>query len=59
MAAAQSDENRALARRRLSDEMLQLGLRIDREKPGPERLQLLRQQARLSDELEQLRSPRH
>jgi hypothetical protein len=39
--------------------MLRLGQRIDRQKPGPERLQLLRQQATLSDELEQLRAVRH
>jgi hypothetical protein len=38
--------------------MLRLGQRIDRQKPGPERLELLRQQATLSDELEALRSLR-
>jgi hypothetical protein len=59
MAAPQTDENRASARRRLTEEMLRLGQRIDRQKPGPERLQLLRQQATLSDELERLRAVRH
>jgi hypothetical protein len=59
MAATQPDESRATARRRLTDEMLRLGERIDRLESGPERLQLLRQQAKLSDELEALRAIRH
>jgi hypothetical protein len=59
MAATQPDESRAVARRRLTEEMLRLGQRIDRQKPGPERLQLLRKQATLSDELEALRAVRH
>jgi hypothetical protein len=59
MAATEPDESRATARRRLTDEMLRLGERIDRQETGPERLQLLRQQAKLSDELEALRAIRH
>jgi hypothetical protein len=52
------DKSRAASRRRLTEEMLRLGQRIDRQKSGPERLQLLRQQATLSDQLEALRALR-
>ena len=50
-------ETKAAARRRLISEMLKLGTTIDKQQPGkPERLELLRRQASLSDELEALRS---
>jgi len=50
----------AARRRRLSDEMLRLGTKIDKQQPGSaQRLDLLRQQASLSDEREALRSGRH
>jgi hypothetical protein len=40
--------------------MLKLGTTIDKQQPGkPERLELLRRQASLSDELEALRSGRN
>jgi hypothetical protein len=58
MAPTPSTESKAAARRQVSEEMLLLGQRIDRQKPGPERLELLRQQARLSDRLEALQSVR-
>jgi hypothetical protein len=58
MAPTQSTPSRAAARQRLAEKMLRLGERIDRERPGPARLEMLRQQATLSDELEALRSPR-
>jgi hypothetical protein len=58
MAPIEPDKSRAAARRRLTEEMLRLGQRIDRQKSGPERLQLLRQQATLSDQLEALRALR-
>ena len=47
---------RTIARQQLAEKMLRLGQRIDRERPGPARLELLRQQATLSDEIEALRS---
>jgi hypothetical protein len=58
MVPKQATKSSAATRRRLADEMLRLGQRIDRQKPGPERLALLRQQANLSDQLEVLRSGR-
>jgi hypothetical protein len=58
MAPIEPDKSRAAARRRLTEEMLRLGQRIDRQQSGPERLQLLRQQATLSDQLEALRALR-
>jgi hypothetical protein len=58
MAPMEPDKSRAASRRRLTEEMLRLGQRIDRQKSGPERLQLLRQQATLSDQLEALRALR-
>ena len=43
-------ETKAAARRRLTNEMLKLGTSIDKQQPGkPERLELLRRQARLRD----------
>ena len=59
MTATTSTENRAEARRQVAEQMLRLGERIERAKPGPDRLALLRQQAALSDRLESLSSVRH
>lgn len=58
MASTRPTESSASAQRKLTEAMLRLGQRIDRQKSGPERLQMLRQQATLSDELEALRSAR-
>ncbi len=50
-------ESNAAARRRVTAEMLRIGTTIDAQTQGtPKRLELLRRQARLSDELEALRS---
>lgn len=38
--------------------MLKLGTSIDKQQPGPKRLELLRRQASVSDQLETLRSGR-
>jgi hypothetical protein len=52
-------ETPAAARRRLTSEMTKLGTTIDKQQPGsPKRLELLRRQASVSDELEALRSGR-
>jgi hypothetical protein len=52
-------ETKAAAQFRLTAEMLRLGHKINQHEPGgPERLELLRQQASLSDEREALRSTR-
>jgi hypothetical protein len=52
-------ETPAAARRRLTNEMAKLGTTIDKQQPGnPKRLELLRRQASVSDELEALRSGR-
>jgi hypothetical protein len=59
MAGMTSSESRAAARLRLTEEMLNLGRKIDRHETGPERLELLRQQAALSDKREALASKRH
>jgi len=54
-----ASETPAAARRRLTNEMVKLGTSIDKQQPGnPKRLELLRRQASLSDELEALRSSR-
>jgi len=53
-----ASETKAAARRRLTNEMLKLGTTIDKQQPGPKRLELLRRQASVSDELETLRSGR-
>jgi hypothetical protein len=53
-----ASETKAAARRRLTNEMLKLGTTIDKQQPGPRRLELLRRQASVSDELETLRSGR-
>ena len=52
-------ETPAAARRRLTSEMTKLGTTIDKQQTGtPKRLELLRRQASLSDELEALRNGR-
>ncbi|MFP5361363.1 MAG: hypothetical protein ACLGI5_01380 [Thermoleophilia bacterium] len=58
MVRKSASETPAAARRRLTNEMLKLGTSIDKQQPGPKRLELLRRQASLSDELETLRSGR-
>jgi hypothetical protein len=58
MAPTPRPEGRAAVRRRLEEKMLRLGKEIDQQKPGPERLALLRQEALLADQLEALRSAR-
>lgn len=58
MAPKEPTNSSAAARRRLAEEMLRLGQRIDRQQSGPERLAMLREQANLSDQLEVLRSGR-
>jgi hypothetical protein len=58
MAPDQRTESSAAAQRRLTEQMLRLGQRIDQAKPGPERLEMLRQEASISDKLEALRSLR-
>ncbi|MEA2255593.1 MAG: hypothetical protein QOG35_1638 [Solirubrobacteraceae bacterium] len=58
MAPKPPTESKAAERLRLTDEMLRLGQRIDKQQPGPQRLELLRQQASLSDRREALRSGR-
>ena len=58
MAGMPSSDSRAAARLRLTEEMLNLGHKIDREE-GPKRLEMLRQQAALSDKREALLSKRH
>ncbi|HVF79277.1 MAG TPA: hypothetical protein VNA28_13350 [Solirubrobacteraceae bacterium] len=58
MVRTPASETPAAARRRLTSEMTKLGTTIDKAQPGPKRLELLRRQASLSDELETLRSGR-
>ena len=58
MAATTTLETNAAAQRRLVKEMLSLERSIDKEQVGPKRLELLREQASLSDKLEALRSTR-
>jgi hypothetical protein len=59
MASTRTTESKAAARLRLTEEMLNLGHKIDRLETGPQRLELLRQQAALSDKREALLSTRH
>jgi hypothetical protein len=59
MARTPAMESKAAARLRLTEEMLNLGNKIDRLHTGPKRLELLRQQAALSDKREALVSKRH
>ncbi len=58
MVRTPASETKAAARRRLTNEMTKLGTSIDKQQPGPKRLDLLRRQASVSDELETLRSGR-
>lgn len=58
MAATTTLETTAAAQRRLAKELLSLDRSIDREQVGPKRLELLREQASVSDKLEALRSTR-
>ena len=51
-------ESKGAAERRLTKEMAKLGASIDKQQPGPDRLELLRRQASVSDKLEALRSGR-
>jgi hypothetical protein len=59
MARTPATESRAATRLRLTEEMLNLGHKIDRLETGPQRLELLREQAALSDKREALLSNRH
>jgi hypothetical protein len=58
MAASTTLETNAAAQRRLAKELLSLDRSIDKEQVGPKRLELLREQASVSDKLEALRSAR-
>jgi len=58
MAATTTLESNAAAQRRLAKELLSLDRSIDKEQVGPRRLELLREQASVSDKLEALRSTR-
>jgi hypothetical protein len=59
MASAPRTETNAAAQRRLTNEMLSVGKNIEKQGWGsPRKLELLRQQASLSDDREQLRSGR-
>jgi hypothetical protein len=60
MATKPATETKAEARLRLAEEIRNLGFMIDREPAGsPERLEMLRRQASLSDQREALSSVRH
>ena len=58
MVRTTASETKAAAKRRLTNEMTKIGTTIDKQRPGPKRLELLRRQASLSDQLETLRSGR-
>ena len=58
MAATTAPETNAAAQRRLAKQLLMLDRSIDKEQVGPKRLELLREQASVSDKLEALRSTR-
>jgi hypothetical protein len=58
MAATTTLESNSAAQRRLAKELATLGRSIDKEQVGPKRLELLREQAAVSDKLEALRSTR-
>jgi hypothetical protein len=58
MAATTTLETNSAAQRRLAKELATLDRTIDKEQVGPKRLQLLREQASVSDKLEALRSTR-
>ena len=55
MARKTPTETNAAAQRRLTEAMLSLGHSIDKQATGPKRLQMLRDQASLSDKRELLR----
>jgi hypothetical protein len=58
MAATTALETNSAAQRRLAKELATLDRSIDNEQVGPKRLELLREQASVSDKLEALRSTR-
>jgi hypothetical protein len=58
MAATTTLESNSAAQRRLAKELATLDRSIDKEQVGPKRLELLREQAAVSDRLEALRSTR-
>jgi hypothetical protein len=58
MAATTTLESNSAAQRRLAKELATLDRSIDKEQVGPKRLELLREQAAVSDKLEALRSTR-
>ena len=58
MAATTMLETNSAAQRRLAKELATLDRSIDKEQVGPRRLELLREQAAVSDRLEALRSTR-
>jgi hypothetical protein len=58
MAATTALETNSAAQRRLAKELAMLDRFIDKEQVGPKRLELLREQASVSDKLEALRSTR-
>lgn len=58
MVRTPASETKAAAQRRLTNEMAKLGTKIDKQQPGPKRLELLRRQASVSDQLEMLRTGR-
>jgi hypothetical protein len=58
MAATTTLETNSAAQRRLAKELAALDRAIDKEQVGPRRLELLREQASVSDKLEALRSTR-
>jgi hypothetical protein len=58
MAATTALETNSAAQRRLAKELAMLDRSIDKEQVGPKRLELLREQASVSDKLEALRSTR-
>ena len=58
MAATTTFETNSAAQRRLAKELAALDRSIDKEQVGPRRLELLREQAAVSDKLEALRSTR-
>ena len=58
MAATTTLETNSAAQSRLAKELAALDRSIDKEQVGPRRLELLREQASVSDKLEALRSTR-
>ena len=58
MGATTMLETNSAAQRRLAKELAALDRSIDKEQVGPRRLELLREQASVSDKLEALRSTR-